>query len=56
MRSSGVVVAVNTDPEAPIMRQATLSVQGDLYEIVPALLSEIEKIKGRKGSADLNSD
>lgn len=37
MRSSKVVVAVNTDPNAPIFAQADYRITGDLYQIVPAL-------------------
>jgi len=41
MRESRLVVAVNTDPEAPILREADLFVVGDLYEVVPALARAI---------------
>ena len=37
MRGSTVVVAINTDPNAPIMQEADYRVIGDLYEVVPAL-------------------
>ena len=37
MRSSQIVVAINSDPNAPIFAQADYSIKGDLYQIVPAL-------------------
>ncbi len=45
MRASRVVVAINTDPEAPIFQQADYCVKGDLYEIVPQLTEAFRKIR-----------
>lgn len=41
MQTSQYVVAVNTDPRAPIFDISDFGVVGDLYEVVPALLEEI---------------
>ncbi|OLT49016.1 hypothetical protein BJF85_10910 [Saccharomonospora sp. CUA-673] len=38
---AAVILAVNTDPEAPMMQRATYSVIGDVHEVVPALLAEL---------------
>ncbi len=45
MNGSECIVAVNNDPEAPIFKLATICVQDDLYEVLPAM---IEELKTRK--------
>lgn len=45
MWDAGVVVAIDSDPEAPIMQQADFRVVGDLYEIVPALTRAIREMR-----------
>ncbi|TBR23323.1 electron transfer flavoprotein subunit alpha/FixB family protein [bacterium] len=46
MKSSDVIVAVNSDPDCPMMKAANYAVQGDLYKVVPALIAEIKKARG----------
>ncbi len=44
MRDSEMIVAINSDPSAPIFRYADMGIIGDIYEIIPKM---IEKLKRR---------
>lgn len=46
MNSSDVIVAINKDEEAPIFKIATYGLVADLYEVVPALVEEINARRG----------
>ena len=41
MQNSGKIVAVNSDPNAPIFKIAHYPIVGDLYEVVPKLIQAI---------------
>jgi electron transfer flavoprotein alpha subunit len=40
------ILAINTDPEAPMMSRADYAVIGDLRTVIPALIAEIRKARG----------
>jgi electron transfer flavoprotein alpha subunit len=46
MQASGVIVAINKDPNAPIFEFSDLGVVGDVHQVVPKLT---ELVKQRKG-------
>ncbi len=46
MKSSDVIVAINTDADCPMMKAANFAVQGDFETLIPALIAEIKKARG----------
>ncbi|MCL1972238.1 MAG: electron transfer flavoprotein subunit alpha [Endomicrobia bacterium] len=43
MGSSDTIIAINKDATCPMMQTATYALEGDLYEIIPRIISEIKK-------------
>ena len=46
MQTSQHIVAINKDPEAPIFGIVDFGVVGDLYDVVPRLIEEVNARKG----------
>jgi len=44
MQTSDVIIAINTDHDAPIFKVATYGIVGDVYEVVPALTAKLREV------------
>jgi electron transfer flavoprotein alpha subunit len=44
MSSARTIVAINSNPNAPIFKLATYGIVGDLFEVVPLLTEEVKKL------------
>ncbi|WRO20488.1 electron transfer flavoprotein subunit alpha/FixB family protein [Metallumcola ferriviriculae] len=43
MQTSDVIVAVNKDPDASIFKVATFGIQGDMFQVLPAMIEQFKK-------------
>ncbi|PFG40728.1 electron transfer flavoprotein alpha subunit apoprotein [Georgenia soli] len=46
MQAAQTVVAVNSDPEAPIFEMADLGIVGDLNDVLPQAIEELRRLRG----------
>ena len=44
MQSSKIIVAINSDPHAPIFNVATYGIVGNLFEVIPALTAKFKQV------------
>ncbi len=44
MQSCDLIIAIDRDPETPMMQMADIAVVGDLFEIIPKMIDEIPKL------------
>lgn len=52
MRDSQMIIAINSDPKAPIFRVAHYGVVGDVLQVVPAIIERAQELKLGRGGND----
>ena len=52
MKTAERIVAINSDPEARIFQVADFAVVGDLFEVLPALIEEIDRRKAKEAATE----
>ncbi|MCM3717764.1 electron transfer flavoprotein subunit alpha/FixB family protein [Fictibacillus phosphorivorans] len=48
MQNSGLIIAINNDPEAPIFQSSHYGIVGDAFEVVPLLIEQFKQVFNRE--------
>ena len=49
MQSCKTIIAIDTDDTTPMMQMADIAVKGDLFEVIPEIIKELDKAGIGKG-------
>ena len=47
---SQMIIAINTDPKAPIFRVANYGIVGDLFQVIPPIMKKAKELNVRVGA------
>ena len=48
MQGSDLIVAINSDPQAPIFDVATYGIVGDVFKVVPAIIGRLRDLRAKE--------